>query len=101
MNLVENNQGLVAKFVDTYGTNLVRTNVINYNLQLEREDLLQMGNMGLLKAVEKYDPNHEKHARFGTYAVFWIKCYLQRYVHEQQSIIRIPQHVKINPYRII
>ena len=56
--------------------------LIKYNIQLDREDLIQMGNLGLMKAVEKYDPEHQNQARFGTYAVFWIKCFLQRYIHE-------------------
>lgn len=54
-------------------------------------DLVQEGNLGLMKAVEKYDV--EKGFRFSTYATYWIKQFISRAIMEQSRNIRIPVHI--------
>ncbi len=50
------------------------------------EDLVQEGNIGLLKAIEHYDP--KKGTRFATYAVWWIRAYIQRHLQDNRSQVR-------------
>ncbi len=54
-------------------------------------DLIQEGNMGLMKAVDKYE--HEKGFKFSTYATWWIRQAITRAVADQARTIRIPVHM--------
>ena len=62
-------------------------------------DLVGEGNLGLFKALEKYDYN--KGVKFGTYATYWIKSYIYRYIADNDKCVRIPftQYYKILAYR--
>lgn len=54
-------------------------------------DLIEEGNMGLIKAVEKFDVS--KNIAFSTYAVYWIEQYVRKAIENQTKTIRIPSHV--------
>lgn len=57
---------------------------------LSMEDLVQEGNLGLLKAVDRFDP--ERGYRFSTYATYWIRQSVGRAVANKGRIIRVPVH---------
>jgi RNA polymerase primary sigma factor len=63
------------------------------------DDLVSEGNLGLLKAVDRFD--HERGVRFATYAVWWIRQEVRRALDQQVGQVRIPTHLRerIRHYR--
>lgn len=78
--LVEHNLRLVVSIASRYRGN-----------GLDMDDLIQSGNLGLMVAAEKYDP--ERGFRFTTFAVHWICQYIRREISDTGRVIRIPVHI--------
>jgi len=78
--MIESNLRLVVKIARRY-----------YNRGMEFSDLIEEGNLGLLRAVDKYDP--ERGFRFSTYATWWIRQTIERAIMNQSRTIRLPIHV--------
>ncbi|MDR0998557.1 MAG: RNA polymerase sigma factor RpoD/SigA [Treponema sp.] len=80
--LIEANLRLVVKIASpyaSYGTPFL--------------DLIQEGNLGLIRAVEKYDPS--KNIRFSSYASWWIRQAICRFISNKQRVIRLPHRKEI------
>ena len=78
--MVEGNLRLVVRIVNQYN-----------NRQFAVSDLVQEGNLGLMRALEKFDFNLKN--KFSTYASYWIRQSIGRALAEQFRVIRIPAHM--------
>ena len=85
--MIESNLRLVVRIGKRY-----------MNRGLPFSDLIEEGNLGLIKAVEKF--NYALGYRFSTYASWWIRQYIERSIINQGSLIRLPVHVveRLNRY---
>ena len=78
--MITSNLRLVVKIAQEYS-----------NLGLSVLDLINEGNMGLMKAVERFDPS--KGGKLSTYASWWIKQAIKRALANQSKTIRLPVHL--------
>ena len=76
--LVNSNLRLVVKIAGLYNTSGIHI-----------LDIIQEGNIGLLQAANKYD--YRKNVRFCTYASWWIRQFISRYIANKRRIVRLPQ----------
>lgn len=71
----------------------------------ELMDRIQWGSIGLLRAIEKFDPTRTdpktgSHIRFSTYATYWIRHFIQRGTEHHDTVVRYPSHIRDTIRRI-
>src|SRR3989337_3874064 len=101
--LTPKEEKLLAKKISK-GDHLARSRMIEANLRLvvniakryinrgfPLQDLIEEGNIGLIKSVERFKAN--KGCKFSTYATYWIKQSIERAIANQSNIVRLPIHI--------
>ena len=85
--LIESNLRLVAKIAQDFAYS-----------ELPTEDLISEGNIGLMTAAERFDP--ENGAKFSTYAAWWIKQHMRNAIRNQVRTIRLPSHIQTRAWNL-
>ncbi|MDR0640845.1 MAG: RNA polymerase sigma factor RpoD/SigA [Treponema sp.] len=85
--LIEANLRLVVKIARSYALGSVPL-----------MDIIQEGNLGLIRAVEKYD--YSRNIRFSTYANWWIRQAISRFISNKQRVIRLPHRKEVLLHKI-
>ena len=85
--LIENNLGLVRSVVSKF-----------LNIGYDRDDLFQLGSIGLIKAIYKFDPRFN--VKFSTYAVPMIEGEIRRYLRDN-SLLRVSRQIKDLSYQVL
>lgn len=83
--LIMRNQRLVKKIASYYHSAVSKTS-------LTYDDLVSLGNLGLMKAVERFNPDQGN--EFSTYAVWWIRQSITRGIADEGFLVRLPVHIQ-------
>lgn len=78
--ILNENKSFLYKIVSRY-----------YNSGVEQDDLMQQASLGLFTAIKRFEPT--RNIAFSTYAMWWIRQHIVRYIHDHNSAIRIPVHL--------
>ena len=79
--ILNENKSFLYKIVSRY-----------YNSGVEQDDLMQQASLGLFTAIKRFEPT--RNIAFSTYAMWWIRQHIVRYIHDHNSTIRIPVHLR-------
>ena len=79
--ILNENKSFLYKIVSRY-----------YNSGVEQDDLMQQASLGLFTAIKRFEPT--RNIAFSTYAMWWIRQHIVRYIHDHNSAIRIPVHLR-------
>ena len=79
--ILNENKSFLYKIVSRY-----------YNSGIEQDDLMQQASLGLFTAIKRFEPT--RNIAFSTYAMWWIRQHIVRYIHDHNSSIRIPVHLR-------
>lgn len=79
--ILNENKSFLYKIVSRY-----------YNSGVEQDDLMQQASLGLFTAIKRFEP--VRNVAFSTYAMWWIRQHIVRYIHDHNSTIRIPVYLR-------
>lgn len=79
--ILNENKSFLYKIVSRY-----------YNSGVEQDDLMQQASLGLFTAIKRFEPT--RNIAFSTYAMWWIRQHIVRYIHDHNSTIRIPVYLR-------